>query len=63
MAGHRHSVSGGVFEALIAYIELALYDIESELFGFDVTSGSPTPHQRQYWPNTGKYSQVYLRSY
>src|ERR1035438_5394140 len=23
VAGHRHSVSGGVFEALIAYLELA----------------------------------------
>jgi hypothetical protein len=42
---------------------MALYDIESELFGFDITSGSLTPHQRQYWPSAGKYSKVHLRNY
>lgn len=42
----------------------ALYDIESELFAFDVESdGSVTPHQRQYWRDAGKYLTVYLRSY
>jgi hypothetical protein len=45
---------------------MALYDIESELFGFDFTSGSITPYQRQYWPDDGKKADlylVYLRAY
>jgi len=41
----------------------ALYDIESELFGFDLASGSLTPHQGQYWLEAGKYVKVYLRTY
>ncbi len=42
----------------------ALYDIESELFGFELTPGGPTPYQREYWPDAGKkYGQVHLRSY
>jgi hypothetical protein len=42
----------------------ALYDIESELFAFDIISGVLTPHQSQYWPDAGKkYGQVYLRAY
>ncbi len=41
----------------------ALYEIESELFGFDFASGSLVPPQRQYWPEDGKYVKVYLRAY
>ena len=42
----------------------ALYDIESELFGFELTPGGLTPYQREYWPDAGKtYGQVDLRSY
>jgi hypothetical protein len=42
---------------------VALYDIESELFGFDITAGVLTPCQSQYWPDAGKYAKVYLRAY
>lgn len=43
---------------------MALYDIESELFGFDITAGVLTPYQPQYWPDAGKkYAKVYLRAY
>ncbi len=42
----------------------ALYDIESELFGFDITNGVLSPFQSQYWPDAGKkYGQVHLRAY
>jgi hypothetical protein len=42
----------------------ALYDIESELFGFELTAGGLTPYQREYWPDPGKqHGQVHLRSY
>ncbi len=43
---------------------MALYDIESELFGFDIVGGVLTPYQPQYWPDAGKkYAKVYLRAY
>jgi hypothetical protein len=44
---------------------MALYRIESDLFGFEVNaSGILTPYRREYWPDAGKeYGQVYLRSY
>jgi|SRR5579863_1385411 len=42
----------------------ALYDIESELFGFELTPGGLTPYRSEYWPDAGKeYGQVHLRSY
>jgi hypothetical protein len=41
---------------------VALYDIESELFGCEF-GGSLTPYQREYWRDAGKYAKVYLRAY
>lgn len=42
----------------------ALYDIESELFGFEFTDGAIIPYQREYWPDAGKkYAKVHLRAY
>jgi hypothetical protein len=42
----------------------ALYDIESELFGFEITDGAITPYQREYWPDAGKkFAKVHLRAY
>lgn len=42
----------------------ALYQIEVELFGFEVKKGILTPYRREYWPDAGKQNgQVYLRAY
>jgi hypothetical protein len=42
---------------------MALYDIESELFAFDVSSGGRlVPSQPQYWPADGEKLKVYLRA-
>jgi hypothetical protein len=43
---------------------MALYHIETELFGFEVKAGILTPYRREFWPDSGKeYGQVYLRAY
>jgi hypothetical protein len=43
---------------------MALHQIESELFGYEVKAGIITPYRREYWPDAGKqYGQVYLRAY
>lgn len=43
---------------------LALYEIESELFGFEFKDGAITRYRREYWPDAGKkYAKVHLLAY
>jgi len=42
---------------------MALYDIESELFGYDISDGRLVPHDPKYWPQDGEFLRVHLRSY